>query len=317
MSYTIEYNRQFIRSTAGITPAWLAGESNLWESSAKNSRRCRDWSVFYNLLAVTQEEILAAVQPSLGYDSQHWMKNGKWVDDKKLLHWIKLGCKRAASIEKILLENRDKISSVRCYLSIWEGNRHRQDLYRYVKSTEEFDSWLESAKEEITVIRAKGNLAFPIVDFGTENLRHPSMAERTPDSKVLFRHGKSYLVEPPSADRSSWNVDVRKAHTFLYEEAIKIKKEHRYGWIAEARLVSATVKDNPFNAVLRVKNGIYGGRYVLRRTRGKLHFTTNQKGAKHYATAAEAERAKRRIEEAYSTSGITLEIVLDEQGGNA
>ena len=38
--------------------------------------------------------------------------------------------------------------------------------------------------------------------------------------------------------------------------------------------------------------------------------------AKHYATTAKAEKAKHRIEAAYATKGITLEIVIDEGGGN-
>lgn len=316
MSYIIEYNHQFIRSAAGITPVWLAGESNVWESSAGNSRRSREWSVFYNMLGVTQEELLAAVQPSLGYESQHWMKNGKWVDDKALLRWVKLGCRRAASIESILLENRDKISSIGCWLSIWEGDRHRQGLSRNVKSTEEFDSWLELAKAEIATIRSQKNMVFPIVDFGAEDLRHPSTIELSDDCKVLFRRKNSYLVEPPSPDSSSWSTDVRKAHVFSYKEALAIKGRHKYGWIAESRLVLASIKEYPFNAVLRVEKGAYSGEYVLKRTRNKLHFTPTQKYAKHYATTAGAERAKRRIEAAYATKGITLEIVIDEGGGN-
>ena len=316
MSYTIEYNRQFIRSAAGITPVWLAGESNVWESGAGHLRRSRAWSVFYNMLGVTQEELLAAIQPSLGYESQHWMKNGRWVDDKALLHWVKLGCKRAASIENILLENQDKISNVRCFLSIWEGNKHRQSLFKDVKSTEEFDRWLELAKTEITAIRAKKNMAFPIVDFGVEDLRHPSSIVLRDDCKVLFRHKNSYLVEAPSSDSSSWSEDIRKAHVFSYEEALNIKAENKYGWIAESRLVLASIKEYPFDAVLRVKSGLYIGQYVMKRTRSKLHFTAIQRYAKHYATTAEAEKAKHRIEAAYSKRGITLEIVIDDGGGN-
>lgn len=316
MSYTIEYNRQFIRSAAGITPVWLAGESNVWENDTGHSRRSRAWCVFYNMLGVTQEELLAAVQPSLGAESQHWMKNGKWVDDKTLVHWVKLGCKRAASIESILLENQSKISSICCYLSIWEGDRHRQSSYRYVKTTEEFDSWLELAKEEITEIRAKKNMAFPIVDFGVEDLRHPSSLELSDDCKVLFRHKKAYLTELLSPDSSSWSADVRKAQVFSYEEALSMKKKNRYGWIAESRLVPASIKEQPFNAVLRVESGVYSGQYVLKRTRNRLHFTLDKKYAKHYATVAEAEKAKRRIEAAYSRRSITLEIVIDEDGSN-
>ncbi len=315
MSYTIEYNRQFIRSANGITPVWLAGESNVWESTGGNSRRCRDWSVFQNLLGVTQEELLATVQSFLGYHSQHWIRNGKWVDDKALLSWVKLGCKRAASVEDILLENKDKVSGIRCSISIWEDNTHRRSHDRTIKTTEEFDAWLELAKVEIAAIRAKKQMAFPIVDFGVEDLRHPQTIERDSDFKVLFKHKCSYLMELSSSGNSSWSRDIRKACVFSYEEAISIKQEQKYGWIAESRLVSASRKDYSFNAVLRVRSGVYTGEYVLKRTRNRLHFTRIKEYAKHYATAGAAEKAREKIEAAYVNQGISLEVVIDEQGG--
>jgi len=237
------------------------------------------------------------------------MRNGRWVDDKSLLNWVRLGCKRAAAIEDILLENQDRISGIRCSLSIWEGDTHRHGINTTVKTTEEFDAWLKLAKVEIETIRAKKNMAFPIIDFGVEDLRHPMPHDS--NCNVLFRYNQSYLQEISAPDSSIWSQDIRKAHVFSYNEAIKIKKEQRHGWIAGAKLVSASAKEHPFDATLRVTCGSYGGKYVLRRTKGKLYFTGIQENAKHYATAAEAEKAKRRIEAAYSTRGISLEVEID------
>ena len=54
MSYTIEYNRQFIKSKNGYIPCWLHGDNNVTEGWGKNERRCRNWGVFMNWIDVTE-----------------------------------------------------------------------------------------------------------------------------------------------------------------------------------------------------------------------------------------------------------------------
>ena len=94
MSYTIEYDKIFLKSGAGYTPLWLAGDSNCYEGSGRNQRRVRDWSVFMSQLGVTEEKLMERIQPLLGGPYQeHWQRRGKWVDDKGLVTWVKNGCK--------------------------------------------------------------------------------------------------------------------------------------------------------------------------------------------------------------------------------
>ena len=58
MSYSIEYNRQFIKTENGYTPCWLVGDNNVTEGFGRNERRVRNWSVFMNLLDVTEDELV-------------------------------------------------------------------------------------------------------------------------------------------------------------------------------------------------------------------------------------------------------------------
>lgn len=75
MSYTIEYDKIFLKSGAGYTPLWLAGDSNCYEGSGRNQRRVRDWSVFMSQLGVTEEKLMERIQPLLGGPYQeHWQR---------------------------------------------------------------------------------------------------------------------------------------------------------------------------------------------------------------------------------------------------
>jgi len=47
---------------------------------------------------------MRAVRAVLGSD-EHWRKNGKWVDDKRLISWAENGCKRAETVEEFLSVN--------------------------------------------------------------------------------------------------------------------------------------------------------------------------------------------------------------------
>ena len=113
MSYTIEYDKIFLKSGAGYTPLWLAGDSNCYEGSGRNQRRVRDWSVFMSQLGVTEEKLMERIQPLLGGPYQeHWQRRGKWVDDKGLVTWVKNGCKNAVSIEQLIEANR--FGAIKC-----------------------------------------------------------------------------------------------------------------------------------------------------------------------------------------------------------
>ena len=62
MSYTIEYNRQFIKTKNGYIPCWLAGDNNVTTGYGKNERRVREWSVFMNWLDVTEDYMLEHIK---------------------------------------------------------------------------------------------------------------------------------------------------------------------------------------------------------------------------------------------------------------
>lgn len=323
MSYAIEYERQFIRSDKGITPCWLAGDNNVYEPSyrGKAERRARSWSVFYNLLATTEEAILEAIQPSLGGYGEHWIRGGKWVDDAGLIRWVKSGCKSAATVEEILANNRGCGVSVHCFASVWytdgecysDGTlkrRNKSDISTYVHTSEEFDAWIETAETLREECKAKGWSFYPIIDFGTEKLVHRVSTPKD-DQKVVLRCGSgsriSYLIEV-SDSHSTWGK-VQDALVITGTAAAELQRTSPFEWVRKARVVDAKIKECPHNVALQFVDGVRAGKYVSQVSRTNLWMTDHVDSAKRYKDVSAARAALKRIQPRFTKSG-TLQVVV-------
>ena len=87
MSYTIEYNRQFIKTKNGYIPCWLHGDNNVTTGYGKNERRVRSWSVFMNWLDVTEDYMLEHIKENNSYLLERiFLKN---YSNKKILSFQK------------------------------------------------------------------------------------------------------------------------------------------------------------------------------------------------------------------------------------
>lgn len=314
MSYIIEYDRQFIRSTQGITPVWLSGNSNVTEGYGRNERRVRNWSVFMNLLGVTKEELLDAAKTLTGGSYQeHWKKNGNWVDDAGLVKWVENGCRAAVPIEDIFRSNQ--MSSIFCYLAVYTGSHTwaGQEMKTYVRDTFEFDSWLVKTKDRIAELKKSGETGLPVIWFNDgERLKHVNQGSKQKDSKVLIKRKGSYLVRVESAS-TSWARDVKKALVMTYAEAVKVQQDHAL-FLRDAQIVSAKVLDNPRNLILKITAGKdkYVDCYVVKITAFKFYYSENAGSAKRYSTMAAAKRAAKRVMEICG-AGSMVEVVKEEK----
>lgn len=315
MSYTIEYDKQFIRSESGFTPCWLAGDNNVWEPTCKGKeRRARSWSVFYNLTGCTEQQILDAVQPSLGGYNQHWQKNGKWVDDKGLIRWIKNGCKNAATIEDILSANRR--SAVRCYISAWGADYEKNTLLdEWISTTEQLDKWIIAFKKVCEGLRGEGKTCYPVIAFDEEKLVHPrSTAEKRPE-KVILRRGAGqaafYLSEIEDENRHSWHRDIKNALVMDYEEAEEIKRSSFSSYLRSAIIVNADAKEAPYNAVIQFSDGGRTGSYVVKRTRNRLYTSPFAQEAHRYKDEASAKAALKKLQGPFQHVGNMVVKILE------
>lgn len=178
MSYTIEYNKQFLRSKRGITPVWLSGSNNLWEPRAYGrERRCRDWNCFMNLLGASESEIMESVQSMCGGPYQeHWQSGGKWVDDAGIIRWAKNGIRSACTVEELMSQNW--WSSIPAHLHVWTRDlKDSIELYSRIDSTAALDAFIDKARERITS-KAPGESIYPHIVFPEEQFHKPYTVER-------------------------------------------------------------------------------------------------------------------------------------------
>lgn len=286
MSYTIEYDRQFIKSGLGITPVWLSGDSNVFTGYGKHQRRARHWSIFMNKLACTKEELLAVVEELKGGYQEHWKKGGKWVDDAGLTRWVENGCKAAASIEDIIGANY--LAWVDCSILDYSGDTCRTSYKKHVTTTEEFDSWVQEVKPLITA-----GMIFPVISFNDgEPIKHRTAAKGSDDDRVLFKWKKSYLVAL-DAERgyAKWMAKLDKNAVLTFTRAEAEDLMNTVDLLRNARIVSAKVLENPLNIVLVLNGRGIDGHYVASISGRSFRHSSSLVAAKRYSTLASAKKA--------------------------
>lgn len=308
MSYTIEFNRQFIKSSLGITPCWLAGDNNVTSGYGRRERVHRSWNVFRNLIGVTEQDIIDRVTPSLNGYQEHWKRNGKFLDDAGLLRWIHNGCKNAASIEAI--RELNNLRGIPCHLSVWsrDSMNCRKELCETIKDTASFDDWIVRARERIDFYKSEGeHCAYPEISFIFENLQHPVMNPKIQLRNVILKYRDKYLCAY-TEDSTSWSSDACKALEFTYDDAVHFRELHTSITVRNARMISASIKDFPYDAVIRIDDGAYDGRYIRKRKKGSVEMVYDIRYAKHYKNVSEAKRVAEKLKSLYERVGSTLVV---------
>lgn len=294
MSYTIEYDRQFIKSKLGITPVWLCGDNNVTTGYGGHQRRVRNWVVFMGKLAVTKEDLLAAMEDLKGGYQEHWRKGGKWVDDAGLTRWVENGCKAAASIEDIIGANY--LAWIDCSILDYSDDTCKTSHEKHVTTTEEFDSWVQEVKPLITA----GKI-FPVISFNNgEPIKHRAAA-RGDDDRVVFKWKNSYLIAL-DAERGTvkWSgkLDKYTALTFARAEAEKL--QGTVYLLRHTNIVSAKVLDNPCDVVLVVSGRGIDGHYVASISGHSFRHSSSLTAAKRYSTLASARKAAANLKDKFN-----------------
>lgn len=295
MSYTIEYDRQFIKSDLGITPLWLCGDNNVTVGRGKYEKRDRSWHVFCNMLACTQEELLAAVEAWKGGPYQeHWRKNGKWVNDDALSRWVVNGCRNAATIEDVRAVNT--LGSIKCCLHDFSGGGFAKETHvSWVSTTEELDAWIREVKPLV-----KPGEVFPIISLNWDQpVKHISRSTGNEDDKVCIKRGRSYLVKMDKVKLSiSWSSNIADGPLVMTrKEAEDLLANFFPKFRENPRIVSAKVLENPHNVVLVMSGRGMDCVYVCALTSRGVSYTTSAIAAKKYASIESARRTIAKIKE--------------------
>lgn len=298
MSYTIEYNRQFIKTKNGYIPCWLHGENNVTEGWGKNERRVRDWGVFMNWLDVNEEFMINGVKEIFNDYDQHWKKGSTWVTNDGLVRWVKNGCKAAGTLEEILAVN-PYIRSVNFHIVFYNIQDERQVLFNSNISTSKgLEEWLNKIKEFKNSPDFKGNKGFyPVVDFGREDLKHPNVSQNNDtiedNEEFLIKYKNSYLISIQD-NCSNWARDIKNATVFKYSEIKELKEKYMGTYtgshLVQSKLIKAS-KKTQIMFVLKFTDGTFKGRYIGYRKNGKIDLSFYPNTAKQYTTRKAAEKA--------------------------
>lgn len=154
MSYEIVYNKQFLRIDGKIIPLVLHGSSNCYEPlSNGRQRRERNWNPIYigsnKPIAVTESDLMKKIESCCdgGEYQEHFMQNGKWVDDKGLIRFYKNGIKNAKTIEE--LKEDYFFYGIYGLFSVWKGYNNTIENRMEINSSDDLREFLEAAQNRL------------------------------------------------------------------------------------------------------------------------------------------------------------------------
>ena len=187
----------------------------------------------------------------------------------------------------------------------------RKELCEVVKDTASFDDWIVRARERIDFYKSEGeHSVYPEISFTVEDLKHPVVNSKIQSGNVIFKYHGKYLCAY-TKDSTSWNSDVRKALEFEYDDAVNFRDLHSSMAVQDARMISASIKDFPYDAVIRIEGDMYNGRYIRKRTKGSVKMAYDIRNAKHYKNMSDARRAAEKLKPVFERFGSTLVVEQD------
>lgn len=157
MSYEIIYAREFVKTSDGrIIPLVLSGSNNCRELTFRGyERRERVWHAIFSSgdenPAMTPEKLMTKINEYIpsGYN-QHFVRNGKWVDDAGFIKFFENGIKKAKTLEEL---NSELLYEQRLEGIVLnrEETANNQLLYSAtIKNSAELDEFLNKVDEFIS-----------------------------------------------------------------------------------------------------------------------------------------------------------------------
>lgn len=300
MSYDIVYNTVFLRTQKGITPCILSGCNNVtekrWTNHGYRERRARSWGIYGSYLGISEQELLHSVEEECrgGAYQEHWVENGKWLDDAGIKRWVKRNIQNAATLEDIMLEN--EMRSVRCYVSIWNKEcDNEQKLDTYICSSSELDDWQERAQCLCEQIMQEGGQAYPTIDFVSERISFSGK----PDRVIIKNQHGGFLNKIIS--QTQWVTSDKKedAMVMSYEEGAAVLKKFPY-WGFKIVAAPKEPKDKRAFAIKasNQNNGALRG-WVYAVGRNTLSYCISKDKAKIYTGKTAVKRAIGRMTKKY------------------
>lgn len=293
MSYTIMYGRQFIKTTRGIIPLALFGDNNVTERVHGREVRARQWGVYANNgVEFTPTQYMKMIRGWCGGKYQeHFVKNGKWVDDKGLISWAMGGIKNALPIEDILFYARSASLEGYIYVGSKTEFRNKFENYQFFHTTLELEAWLDKAYVRLEELK-KDTSKFAFIVLGFHGREPLGVAVRNIHSgPVLACVKRGSYITRITENSYSLSEDVSEAFVFSSAQEAYSKMQEAGFRSTKLQFVKAQNKYQLRDYVILAKtirypNGLYLGKLTSRR----MCVSRTISGAKKFVSAREAER---------------------------
>lgn len=301
MSYDIVYDRVVIESSCGFTFIVLVGSNNCYVS---NKKRSRDWSVLH--FAKSEDEIYDGFFKNCGSDYQeHFMWNGKFLDDVELMNWVKNGIKNALTVEEVVKRLGHPIyCNVLTSGNTFEGRKTTQ--VQFIRTNEEFENYIIDAHTTIAEAGQRGLTAYPIINVSSDNEAvHIGGHKKESKGKVLVKIKGKYLAEWKKNDYSSgfsWTLivsDKKEAYVFDLDIPVdRIVVENIVGKHQVVRYKEDEKEEPKFLIEIRQRNSNLLLGYYNRASSKRLFYTPsyNKTDKRCEKTMASAKRIVQRLE---------------------
>lgn len=335
MSYTIEYNRQFIKTKNGYIPCVLFGDNNVYEGSGRNERRYRHWSIFQNWVDVSEEYMLEEVKKMFSLYNENWKKGSNWVTNEGMLRWVKNGCRSAATLEEIIKYN-GLIFPVLATIHYYPNNDfNAKEINRNIKTNQDLEEWIKEYKQFKLNNGCKD--CFPIINFGIETIKSPTK-NSVMSNNSLNSNGKEikdtdlYALKAPISkwgylcqitkpdERISFCTDITQSKVFTYGEIKELIKLFGDMYLVGNMPLSSfkLVKANKVFMqyyLIKFVSGVYKNNFIgSKNKRGGYTITYSSKGAKKL-TLKQAEKLVEELRVRGFLKDNDVEIVKYEKDG--
>lgn len=312
MSYTIVYDRRFLKCGELYIPMALFGDNNVTEYDYRSKRevRVRRWDTFIysdDMLLASADKIMEIVNqfhPKGSHTGESFVFHGKWMDDAAAYRWFENGIKDAMSIEDIAWQTNQNtlVGEIRVYQEGFSYDSVLSSMQEYLHSTKEITEWVENAKKrkaELFANKQAKSVYICLGFIGTDSLRVSVIRNRTEPYVAqsrqisMGRAVKLSYVEKFDSSRTTYTEDIDKAYVF---------KDIEDAYAAIPRWVRDYIKLVPLSKAKAVQEKpkgeyvltavLYGRRvYIQKRTRRSTFYTIDlEAGTKRFPSEKEALR---------------------------
>lgn len=289
MSYSIIYDKAFIKTTRGIIPLILCGSSNCSERINGRWVREREWFVYNNnLLELKEQEFMKKIREMFArYDpnDQLFQWKSKWLHASQIEAWFQRGIKSARPIEDILHINPGV--SLRACVNVYNRDdscKSKNILDSFPKTTDELEQWISEACEMVRMQSSDKTCASIHIGFTSQvPLKHLSPITSEP---VVAKIRNQY-VEEVCENQICYSPNPKNAIVFASTKEAE-EKIGKWAKCFNVQYVKYSTVCAPKPFAIQVAGGSRAGYFIVKKTARRIFFTTNAKDARRFPTRQRA-----------------------------